>query len=146
MTINDHFDIPAVGGEPVAHYSESAGPVSILGAVDTPQPGSDLEIQAITKQKRELSHWNLADLMVLCMDSKCQVNMGTCLVLLIALTWTGLEYVAAALSRLNKQRRKAFLKEASKQFQAQMLKKTAPKSWGHSEEAVKRFAEAMQEV
>ena len=55
VSIN-HFDIPAVGGEPVARYSESAGPVSILGAVDTPQPGSDLETDAITEQKKESPH------------------------------------------------------------------------------------------
>ena len=57
-----------------------------------------------------------------------------------------MEYVAAAPSSLSKQRRKAFLKEASKRFQAQMVKQTASQSWGHSEEAVKRFVEAMQEA
>jgi hypothetical protein len=52
----------------------------------------------------------------------------------------------AAPSGLNKQRRKAFLREASKQFQAQMFKRTASQNWVHSEEETKRFSAAMREA
>jgi hypothetical protein len=101
---------------------------SILGAADTPQPGSDPEIQAIAEQKRESSHWNLADLAVLCTDGKCQVNMGTIPVLLIAPTCAdtdGMECVVAAPVGLNKQGRKQFLRESTKKFQTLMVKRTA---------------------
>ena len=71
----NHFDIPAVPSsfEPVARYSESAGPVAKLGAVDTPQQGS----------RSDPMCWKLADLAVQCTDGLCQVNMGTVPVMLI---------------------------------------------------------------
>ena len=47
---------------------------------------------------------------------------------------------------LKGQRRTSFLDAATKQFRAQMGKKTTSGNWGHSEEAVKRFAAAMQEA
>ena len=72
--------------------------------------------------------------------------MGTILVLFTVLTWDSIKHVAAAPSGLSKQQRKAFLREASHQFQAQMGKRAALSNWGHSDEVTKHFAEAMKEV
>ena len=57
-----------------------------------------------------------------------------------------MECVVTAPAGLNKQQRTDFLKEASKKFQAQMVKKTASQKWGHSKEDTKRFAAAMQQA
>jgi hypothetical protein len=101
-----------------------------LGAVA--DPGTN----EIAEQKKEpvgqhggKKHWNLTDLSVLCTEGRCQVNMGTIPVLLTAPTWDGIKYVAAAPSGLSKQRRNSFLKEASRRFQAQMIKHTASNNW-----------------
>ena len=148
VSIN-RFDIPAVGGEPVMCYSESAGPVLILGAVDTPQPGSDPEAQAIAKQKKESLHWNLADLAVQCTYSLCQVNMGTVSMMLIEPPLKATDSMSCSVLAPNELKglhRTAFVDEGMRQFRKQMATKAASKNWGYSEESVKRFTAAMQEA
>ena len=147
----NHFDIPAVPSsfESVARYSESAGPVSRLGAVDTPQPGSDQDAQASAKQKGDPMHWKLADLAVQCTDGLCQVNMGTIPVMLIEPACEdtdGMRCSFLAPNELKGSRRTAFVEEAMMQFRKQMKGKTTSKKWGHSDDAVRRFSAVMQEA
>ena len=58
----------------------------------------------------------------------------------------GMRCVVLAPKGMKGQRRTSFLEEGTKQFQAHMGRKAASKNWGHSDEAVKRFAAAMQEA
>ena len=131
LTSNDqevsvnHFDIPAVlsSFDPVVHYSESAGPVLKLGAVDTPQLGSDQDAQASAKQKGDLMHWKLADLRVTvqCTDGLCQVNMGPVPVPVMLIEpackdTDGMCCSFLALNKLKGMSRTAFVEEAMRQF------------------------------
>ena len=127
----NHFDIPAVPSsfEPVARYSESVGPVSKLGAVDTPQQGSD----------RDLMCWKLGDLAVQCTDGLCQVNMGTVPVMLIEPAGEGTDAMRCSFlapNELKGSSRTAFVDEAARLFRKQMKGKSTSKKWGHSRDAV----------
>jgi hypothetical protein len=141
-----HFNIPPVPSSfgPVASYNASAVPAPSSRSIKTAQADPRSSVQSGTNKKEE--PWNRCDLTVQCTDGKCQVNMGTLPVLLIAPTCAGtdgMECVVTAPGGLNKQKRTDFLKEASRRFQAQMVKKTASQKWGHSKEDTKRFAAAM---
>ena len=102
----NHFDIPAVGGELIARYTDSAGSVVTPEDIDARrrQTGDSPQLAA-TKQDCEDKHegeraWNRTDLTVLCTEGTCQVNMGNIPVLFTAPTWGGIEHVAAAPSGL----------------------------------------------
>ena len=159
----NHFNIPPVppSSGPVSCYSQSAGPVSSYkegavsafgkpGAITAPQPGSDPSAQFGGEKKKGPAHWNLyiGDLTVQCVEGKCQVHMGIFPVLLIepVKDTEALRCSALAPIGLKGQRRTSFLDVATKKFRAQMGKKTTSGNWGHSEEVVERFAEAMQEA
>ena len=147
----NHFDILLVPSSfgPVSSYNASALPAPGSGSIKAPQLGSDSSAQSGTEKKKGPAHWNQCDLAVQCTDRMCQINMGTFLVLLIAPTCAdtdGMQCVVLTPKGLKEQRRTSFLEEGTKKFQAHMGRKTASKNWGHSDEAVKRFAAAMQEV
>ena len=144
-----HFNIPPMLLSFSLVVSYNVGTVLTLssGSVKTSQADLKLSEQTNTNKKEEL--WSHCNLTVQCTCNKCQVNMGTILVLMITLKCanTGsMECVMIALIGLNKQKHGNFLKKASKEFSAQMVKRTASQEWDHSTEDTKHFAVAMQEA
>ena len=148
-----HFGMPAAGGELVAHYTDSARSVTTSEDVNARrcQTGDNsllnaTKLQACTVKHEDKRAWNQTNLTVLCTEGKCQVNMGNILVLFTAPTWGSIKHVAAALSRLGKQKQNQFLNEAHQHFQAQMSKCTISNSWGFSAETVRQFTDVMKEA
>ena len=145
------FDITVVplGFEPAECYSESAGPVSKLGADDTSRPNTDTNASEGDKLNNEPRHWKLADLAVQCTEGLCQVNLGPVPIMVIEPKCDdtdGMKCTLLVPSRLGWSRRTAFLDEAVSRFRVQMDKQSAHRKWGHSQESEQKLAAAMQQA